>query len=144
MDTFSFGLISVQNWNEVRLLSFITFLQSRSLFVSYPGSGRSWLRSMFEVNRFSLCTILLRSNQFWVLCCALISHKNTDDCVYGSKKTIPNHCFTIGGENLQISSGLQSVCEGHPRHRFHNMYSFKVKRLVYKQIQCLFFQSKYK
>ena len=76
----------VENWNEVRFLSFITFLHLRSLFVSYPGSGRSWLRSMFEVNRFSLCTILLRSNQFWVLCCALISHKNTDDCVYGSKK----------------------------------------------------------
>ena len=70
MDTFIFGWISVQNWNEVRLLSFITFLHLRSLFVSYPGSGRSWLRSMFEVNRFSLCTILLRSNQFWVLCYA--------------------------------------------------------------------------
>ena len=27
MDTFIFGWISVQNWNEVRLLSFITFLQ---------------------------------------------------------------------------------------------------------------------
>ena len=63
----------VENWNEVRFLSFITFLHLRSLFVSYPGSGRSWLRSMFEVNIFSSCTILLRFYQVWVLCFALIS-----------------------------------------------------------------------
>ena len=132
MDTFIFGWISVQNWNEVRLLSFITFLQSRSLFVSYPGSGRSWLRSMFEVNRFSLCTILLRSNQFWVLCYALISHTNTDDCVYGSKKSFQIIVLKLEGEIFRFRPDCSQFARV-----THGTGSFKVKRLVNKQIQCL-------
>ena len=64
-------------WMDIswRFSSFITFLHLRSLFVSYPGSGRSWLRSMFEVNIFSSCTILLRFIQELVLC---LLHSSTE------------------------------------------------------------------
>ena len=72
-----------------KMFKFHNIFHLRSLFVSYPGSGRSWLRSMFEVNRFSSWTSSLCSNQFGVHCYALISHTRWL-CVWVRKTVLTN------------------------------------------------------
>ena len=88
MDKFIFGWISVENWIEVRFLNNMSLSQViicilpwiRSLLVAINVWGQ-YISSSFKT--------LLRSNQFGVLCYALISHTRWL-CVW-ARKIVPKN-----------------------------------------------------